>query len=167
MPQLAYWPVLFATAATALPYLLWRAHRQDAATRQRIALFVLSVAVGIAPFLVAVIAAPIVPGTRLPSGARDCRAVPRYGRAGPIVPMTAYSVLVRRVIDVRGLLQRTGRHTGARAVVWAASLLPLLLVAWQLYVHRDISLAKLASQPAFSPALAIGLVGLILDRHAR
>lgn len=138
--SLAYWPLVFTTAVGAVPYLIWRARQQPPQARQRVAVFVLTLVCGLTPFLLAVMVTPLVPALTGPPY-RNLVGVVLFSLLLSIVPMTAYAVIVRRVIDVRLMIQRTTRHSAARTAVWVLSATPLVLLISELYIHRELTLA--------------------------
>ena len=69
-------------------------------------LFVGALGIGLVPFLLAVVATPFVPMLRDPL-VRQGVGVVLYGALASIVPVTAYSVAVDRVMDMKFLIRTT------------------------------------------------------------
>ena len=79
-------------------------------------LFVGALGVGLTPFVLAVVATPFVPALRDPT-VQQVVGVVLYGALASIVPVTAYSVAVDRVMDLKFLIRTTLRYALARYAV--------------------------------------------------
>ncbi len=158
-PDRAYWPLLFAIAAPAIPFLLWKTRLESYEDRHRVMLFVGALAVGLAPFLVVVIATPFVPALRDPLVQPQVGVV-LYAALASIVPITAYSVTVDRVMDLQFLIRITLQYALARYAVWAVSLAPLVYVGLDVYANQQLTIAEYLER--FLPAgpLALSTAGL-------
>ena len=66
-PERVYWPLLFAIAAPAVPFLLWKTRFETYEARRRVVLFVGALGIGLTPFVLAVVATPFVPALRAPT----------------------------------------------------------------------------------------------------
>ncbi len=97
--------LLFGTAAPALPFLLWKSRFDARDERRRAVLFAGSLVAGLAPMLVAVLISPFVDFFDSPAN-RELVGIFLYAALLSVVPVTAYSVLVHRVIDVGLLITR-------------------------------------------------------------
>ena len=163
----AYWPLLFAVAVPAIPFLLWKARLETHEDRRRVMLFVGALVVGLAPFVLAVVAMPFVPALR------DMLVMQRvgivlYGGLASIVPLTVYSVAVDRVMDVRFFIRSTLKYATARYAVWAISFGPIAYVGFDIYANQQLTIAQYLerSRPVGPLALsAVGLVSLTLRPH--
>ena len=158
-PDRAYWPLLFAIAAPAIPFLLWKTRLASCDDRHRVVLFVGALAVGLAPFLVAVVATPFVPALRDPL-VQPRVGVVLYAALASIVPATAYSVAVNRVMDLQLLVRITLQYTLARYAVCAVSLAPLVYVGFDVHANQELTIAEYLER--FRPAgpLALSTLGL-------
>ena len=162
-----YWPLLFAIGAPAIPFLLWKTRLETYEDRRRVMLFVGALAVGLTPFLVAVVATPFVPALR--DGLVQQRVgIVLYAALASIVPITAYSVAVDRVMNLQFLIRTTLKYATARYAVWALSLGPIAYVGFDIYANQQLTIAQYfeRSRPVEPLALsAVGLVTLTLRQH--
>ena len=162
-----YWPLLFAIAIPAIPYLLWKTRFAGREDRRRVRLFVGALAVGLTPFALAVVATPFVPVLR--DGLVQQRlGVVLYAALASIVPVTAYSVAVDRVMDLRFFVRSTLKYATARYAVWAMSLGPIAYVGFDIYANQQLTIAQYieGSRPVGPLALSVvGLVTLTVRQH--
>ena len=162
-----YWPLLFAIATPAIPYVLWKTRFAEHEDRRRVWLFVGALAFGLTPFVLAVVATPFVPALR--DGLVQQRlGVVLYAALASIVPVTAYSVAVGRVMDLRFFIRSTLKYATARYSVWAMSLGPLAYVGLDIYANQQLTIAHYfeRSRPVGPLALsAVGLASLALRQH--
>ena len=159
-PERVYWPLLCAIAAPAIPYLLWKTRFEEHEDRRRVMFFVGALAVGLAPFLVAVVATPFVPALRDPV-LQPRVGVVLYAALATIVPATAYSVAVGRVMDLQLFVRVTLQYALARYAVWAVSLAPLAYVAFDIHANQQLTIAEYLE--GFRPAgpLVLSTAGLV------
>jgi protein kinase-like protein len=136
-----YWPMLFAVAAPAIVFLLWKSRVQTAADRRRVAWFVGSLVLGLSPMLLAVILTPLIQQLRNPEW-RTFIGVVLYVMLASIVPSTAYAVTVSHVLDVQLVIRRTIQYGLARSSVWCAIVGPLLFLTIDIYQHRKLTVAE-------------------------
>ena len=163
----AYWPLLFAIAAPAIPFLVWKTRLAACEDRRRVMLFVGALAVGLSPFVLAVVATPFVPALRDPSVQQRVGVV-LYAALASIVPVTAYSVAVDRVMDLQLFVRITLQYALARYAVWAISLGPLVYVAFDIHANQQLTISEYLerSRPAGPFALStVGLVALASRQH--
>ena len=166
-PERVYWPLLCAIAAPAIPYLLWKTRLEVHEERRRVRLFVGALAAGLAPFVIAVAAAPFVPALRDPS-IQPRVGVVLYAALASIVPVTVYAVTVTRVMDLQFLVRTTLQHASARHAVWAVSLGPLVYVGFDVHANQQLTIAEYLerSRPAGPLALStVGLFALVFRQH--
>ena len=166
-PERVFWPLLFAIGAPAIPFLLWRSRLEGEEDRRRVMLFVGALAIGLMPFVLAVVATPFVPALRDPLVQRRVGVV-LYAGLASIVPTTAYSVAVDRVMDLQFLVQVTLQYALARYAVWAFSLGPLVYVAVDIHANQHLTIAEYLgrSRPVGPLALsAAGLITLAFRQH--
>ena len=160
-PEGVYWPLLFAIAAPAIPFLLWKTRFETYEDRRRVMLFVGALGVGLTPFVLAVVATPFVPVLRDPSVQQRVGVV-LYGALASIVPVTAYSVAVDRVMDLQFLIRTTLQYALARYAVWAVSLGPLAYVAFDVHANQQLAIAEYLERFRPTGALALSSVGLMV-----
>ena len=166
-PEGAYWLLLVTVGTPAIPFLLWRTRLEVSDDRRRAMLFVRALAVGLTPFVLAVVATPFVPAFRDPLMQQRIGVV-LYAALASVVPITAYSVAVSRVMDLQFLVRTAIHYALARYAVWSASLVPLAYVAFDIYVHQQLTIAEYlrGSQPAGPLVLSTaGLVTLFFRQH--
>ena len=166
-PERVYWPLLFAIAAPAIPFLLWKTRFETYEDRRRVKLFVGALGVGLAPFLLAVVATPFVPALRDP-WVQQRVGVVLYGALASIVPVTAYSVAVDRVMDLKFLIRTTLQYALARYAVWAVSLGPLAYVAFDVHANQQLAISEYLERSRPTGPLAfssVGLMALALRQH--
>ena len=159
-PERIYWPLLFAIAAPAIPFLLWKTRFETYEAHRRVLLFVGALGVGLTPFLLAVVATPFVPALRDPS-VQQRIGVLLYGALASIAPVTAYSVAVERVMDLKFFIRTTLQYALARYAVWAVSLGPLAYVAFDVHANQELAVADYLERLRPTGPLALSSVGLI------
>jgi hypothetical protein len=137
---LFYWPTLFAIAAPAIPYVLWKSRVETMANRRRVKWFVASLVLGLSPIVFAVIITPLVPELGSPRW-RGRIGMVLYLALASIVPSTAYAVAVSRALDVHLVIRKTIQYGLARTSVWCAILGPLAFLSFDVYRHRDLTVA--------------------------
>ena len=160
-PERAYWPLLFAFAAPAIPFLLWKTRFESCDDRRRVMLFVGALAVGLTPFLVVVVATPFIPALRDPS-VQPRVGVVLYATLATIVPATVYSVAVDRVMDLQLFFRITLQYALARYAVWAVSLGPLVYVGFDIHANQTLTIAEYLERSRPTGPLALSTVGLIV-----
>ena len=155
-----YWPLLFTIGVPAIPFLLWKTRFEMSEDRRRVMLFVGALALGLTPFVLAVVATPFVPALRDPLVQQRVGVV-LYAALASIVPITAYSVAVGRVMDLQFLVRTTLHYALARYAVWIVSLGPLAHLGFDIYANQQLTVAEYLAR--FRPAgpLAISTLGLI------
>ena len=156
-----YWPLLFAVAAPAIAFLLWKSRVQTAANRRRVKWFVTSFVIGLSPMLVAVIFTPLIPQLKSPEW-QAFIGTTLYVMLASIVPSTAYAVTVSHVLDVRLVIRRTIQYGLARSSVWCAIVGPLLFVAFDIYQHRQITVAEYFSRERPIVPLVLSCLSLVV-----
>ena len=160
-PEGVYWPLLFALAAPAIPFLLWKTRFETYEDRRRVMLFVGALGVGLTPFVLAVVATPFVSVLRDPLVQQRVGVV-LYGALASIVPVTAYSVVVDRVMDLQFLIRTTLQYALARYAVWAVGLGPLAYVAFDVHANQQLAIAEYLERFRPIGALALASVGLMV-----
>ena len=130
--------------------------------RRRVMFFVGALAVGLAPFLVAVVATPFVPALRDPRCVQPRVGVVLYAALATIVPATAYSVAVGRVMDLQLFVRITLRYALARYAVWAVSLGPLAYVGFDVHANQQLTITEYVERSRLFGPLALSMVGLMV-----
>ena len=159
-PERAYWPLLSAVAAPAIPFLLWKTRLAAYQERRRVMFFVGTLAVGLAPFVLAVVATPFVPVLRDPLLQQRVGVV-LYAALASIAPITAYCVAVDRVMDLQFLIRITLQYALARYAVWLVSLGPLAYVAFDIQANQHLTIAEYLERSRPAGPLALSTVGLV------
>ena len=166
-PEGAYWLLITTIAAPAVPFLLWKTRLEVYDGRRRVMLFVGALAVGLTPFVLALVAAPFVPQLRDPV-VQQRAGIFLYAALASIVPITAYSVMVDRVMDLQFLIRVTLQYALARYAVWAVSVGPLVYVGFDIQANQHLTIAEYLERyrPAGPLALsAVGVIALASRRH--
>ncbi len=161
-----YWPLLFAVAAPAIPYLIWKSRVETADNRRKVTWFVSSLGLAFSPMLLAVLLTPLVPALASPEWSSRVGAI-LYIALASMVPTTAYAVAVSHVLDLHLVIRRTFQYGLAKSSVWCAILLPLFYVALDVYHYRGLRVEEyLTVRRPFEPLL-LSLVsfGILTYRH--
>lgn len=159
-PERFYWPLLCAMAAPAIPYLLWKTRFGTFEDRRRAMLFVGALAVGLTPFVLAVVATPFVSALQDPL-VQSRVGVALYAALATIVPVTVYSVAVDRVMDLQLFVRITLRYALARYAVWAVSLGPLAYVGFDVHANQQLTITEYLERSRLFGPLALSTVGLM------
>jgi hypothetical protein len=168
-PGSYYWPILLTIGVPIWPFLLWRARNALPEERRRVGLFVGGLVLGLAPMGVEVLLEAYVPPFRR---LMDDPAVVRatgiflFTMLAAAPAVTAYSVVVDRVFDLRVAIRAALRYAFARYTILGAMIGPFLALAWYTYDHREDTIARLLSGtgPALLLALGVGASVLLLLR---
>ena len=166
-PEGVYWPLLFVVAAPAVPFLLWKSRFEAYEDHRRVMLFVGGLAIGLTPFVLAVVATPFVPALQ-DLLLRQRVGVVLHAALASVVPITAYSVAVDRVMDLQFLVRVTLQYALARYAVWVVSLGPLFYLAFDIHANQQLTIAEYLerSLPAGPLTLStVGLIMLVLRQH--
>lgn len=160
-----YSAVLFACMLPAFPVMLIRARSAPAPERRRVRVFGLAFLVGSVPALLEVTAEALVPGyANMLRGSPSARATVTTLAVVPLltVPVvTAYAVLVHRLLGVRTAIHQGLQYLLARYTLAALTMLPFGLLVIVVYLHRKDSVVDILSTQAIS-LLAAGVLGIIL-----
>jgi GAF domain-containing protein len=156
-----YWPLILAVCLTALGFLVWNAWTTRTAERRRVHIFVAGLLVGFAPIFVEILLEAVSPGYARfatgPAGAWITEIVFVSLVAVPFV--TAYSVLVDRVLEIRFVIRMALQYALAKYSLLLLMALPLAGIVRYLYVHRDETLLQLVSGSGL-PLLTAALIVL-------
>jgi len=163
---LLYWPLLFAVAAPAIPYLIWKSRVETAANRRKVTWFVGSIGIALSPMLLAVLLAPFVPALGTPWWRARVGAV-LYIALASMVPTTAYAVAVSHVLDLHLVIRRTIQYGLAKTSVWCAIVIPLLYLTIDVYRHRALRVEEYLTvrRPLEPLLLSVISFGVLTFRH--
>ena len=163
---LLFWPLLFAVAAPAIPYLIWKSRVETAANRRKVTWFVASLGLALSPMIVAVLLTPIVPALGSPLWRARVGAI-LYIALVSMVPTTGYAVAVSHVLDLHLVIRKTIQYGLAKTSVWCAILLPLLYVVFDVYRHRELRVEEYMTvrQPLEPLLLSAISFGVLTFRH--
>ncbi|MCC6990636.1 MAG: GAF domain-containing protein, partial [Acidobacteria bacterium] len=159
-PKSLYWPLLFALALPAIPFLLAKARHVGLDGRRRVQLFLVALGLGFLPIVAAVIATPFVPAFRDPAVRQNVGLV-LYLALGSIVPMTAYAVAVNRVMDLQFVIRATLQYALARYAIWAVILVPISYLAVDVFVNRGLTFLQYIDARDPAGVLTLSGVGLV------
>jgi hypothetical protein len=165
-----YWPLVQGLTLPALPFMIWKTRRAPVTDRRRVRVFIAGLLLGIVPITLTVLLEAFVPPyaravTDSALGDWMARLVFLSLAAAPLV--TAYSVIVDRVVEIRLVVRSALRYALAKYTLLALIGVPLVGIGWYLYQHRDQTVLRLLSG---SGPVALGATvlaaGLILKvRH--
>ena len=161
----AYWGLIAALAAPALPLCFLRSRSAAPGERRRVARFGLGLALGLGPMVLEILAEALVPSFRRFMDQPTATAIGSLLLFPPLlcVPvMTAHSVVAQRLLAVRPLLGRAARYLLARTTLSVLMAAPLVALAFYLYARREQPLAVLVSGPEGLLLLSTGVAGLLL-----
>lgn len=165
-----YWPLIYTSSLTALGFLVWNAWTTRLADRRRVHIFVAGLLLGFAPIFVEILLEAVSPAYARfatgPGGAWITNVIFLSLAAVPFV--TAYSVLVDRVVEIRFVIRLALQYALARYSLLALMALPLVGIVRYLYLHRDETVLQLFSGsglPLLTAAvLALGFTLRMRDR---
>ena len=167
----AYWPLVIGLTAAAVPYLVWKSHRAETSEAWRVRIFAAGIAVAAGPILLDILLAGISPAYEAFSGrpeARPIRMLVLFSTLALVPLVTAYSVLVDRVIDVRIVLRTAVQYALARYTLLIVVSAPFVLLALYLFQHRQEPLARLFTGPQVIVSVALVAAGAAaLHRRSR
>jgi hypothetical protein len=139
-PNSAYGLLTYGIAILALPYLAWKSSTEGTPlVRRRVNFVFWALGVGIAPFLLAVVASIFFPVLGQAPW-RQITGIALYAALASTVPAIAYAVLVEQVMELRFAVARARQWRMARLFASVFGLLPLSYLLGDLYVHRDVTL---------------------------
>ncbi|HKH47999.1 MAG TPA: serine/threonine-protein kinase [Thermoanaerobaculia bacterium] len=166
-----YYMVLMPLIAPAIPYLVWKGRSLEDDEFRRVRLFVLSIAVGLGPMLLDVLAELFILPYRKYSHAHPgyhLGILLVFGLCTLAVPLgTSYAVLVHRALNVKLLARRAAQYTLARTSAIALATAPLAALAVYLYQNRERSLVELFSGSRLLLLLTAALAGAAALRYRR
>jgi tRNA A-37 threonylcarbamoyl transferase component Bud32 len=141
-----FWPVVIGTAAPGLVALARKARAAAAADRRRIGLFAIGLVLGFAPICIEVLLEAMSPSyarvmTQPPAQTVVAAVIFLTLAAVPVV--TAYSVMVDRVLEIRVFMRSALQYALAKHTLLLITTIPLVLLGRYVYVHRDQTVARL------------------------
>ena len=162
-----YWPILYSIGLPVFPFLFLKARNSLPDERRRTMVFIGGMAIGSVPIMSVVLAESLspalhaylsVPAHRVTSG------VILYAFRLLVPVVTAYSVVVHRVFDVRVAIRRAVQYALARSVVAVVTVLPALALAYLLYRQRSGSVSALFQGPGPTLLFGTAVAGLFVFR---
>jgi serine/threonine-protein kinase len=157
----AFWPLLLALAIPALPFLMWKSSRETHADRRRVRYFVGALAAGLSPMVLAVVLTPFVTALRDPAWRGQIGVVLHLALAS-VVPVTAYAVVVDRIMEVNLVIHKTAQYALARTSVWCASVLPLAFLVFDVSQHQSLTLEGYLQLPHPMALLAVSFGSFVI-----
>jgi hypothetical protein len=161
-----YSGTVFLLTLPAVPVMLMRAGAAPIDERNRVRIFALAMAVGIAPLCIEVILEALFPRyTAYLRSSAQAQAVMVTFAVGPlpILPIvTAYSVLVHRLLDIRIAVKRGVQYLLARWTLIFLVAAPFGLLASHVYERRHDSIASVLTGGRGAVLLALGVVAASL-----
>ena len=159
-----YWPVVLGLCLAAIPTMMWRTRHASTEERRRVALLASGLVLGFAPTAIWVFLQGVWPVV--------AEVLP-LRRAGWVVyptllstPLTtAYSVLVRRALEVRVVVRQAMQYALARYSAITVAAIPVVLLAVTLYRNRNKSVAQLVSTPSMLLLGAVAIGGIVTLRR--
>lgn len=161
----AYWGLIAALAAPALPFSFLRSRSAAPGERLRVARFGLGLALGLGPMTLEILAEALVPSFRRFMDNPTATAVGSlllFPLLLCVPVMTAHAVVAHRLLAVRPLLGRAARYLLARTTLSVLMAAPLVALVAYLYARREQPLAVLISGPEGLLLLSTFAAGLLL-----
>jgi hypothetical protein len=140
-----YWAALVFLLLPAMPLAWVRARLASPHERRRLGLFTTGLAVGLVPPLLVMASELLVPSVAqaMASGMRRRLAPVFYGLFLLVPLVTAYAVVVDRVLDVRTAMGRAFQYLLARTTLKLLTFAPVIVFAAYAYTHRATTLGDL------------------------
>lgn len=159
----AYPLLVMGLTAAGLPYLLWKSQRARVSERRRVQIFAAGLLAAAGPILLDILLSSISPAYEAFSvhpDAFDVRMLLLFSTLALVPLVTAYSVFVDRVIDVRVVLRAALQYTLAKYTLFALVSVPFVLLAAYVFEHRDKPLTNLFVGPRFAFSLTLMAAGV-------
>ena len=162
-----YWAIIFALELAALAIVVLRARMADRDEHHRVGLFLGGLVVGGSPILLQVLLTATIPAyfawLAQPNHLYVATLVV-YGFA-VIVPLTsAYAVLVGKLFDLRPIVRRALQYALARYTVLAFTGIPVFVVCWYVFTHRNDPGVDLFSSRTVLVGAGLAGCGVLLTR---
>jgi len=162
-PSGIYWGIVLGLALPALPVAWQRGRSSMSGERTRLAVFSAGLAVGIVPMAADILLEVAIPSYRqLMAENRSTQALALAGLLLAVPPVTAYSIVVDRVLDVRMAIGTALRYVFARVTLTAVALSPFVALGIFAYRHRDDTLTQLLGSGRGGTAAALAAAGLVM-----
>lgn len=162
-PVSLYWAAVFAPLLPVPVMLVWRTRRAAPDERRRVSLFAWGLAFSVAlPFAYAILPAvsrTIETFARQPAVEAVLRPLNLVSMFA-IAAVTAYAVVVQRVLEVRTILRKAAQYALARGTVAAAVGIPFALVLLHVYRERSATVESLFSGAPMFRIGALLLAGI-------
>jgi hypothetical protein len=162
-----YWLMLFLLSLTALPVAIARTRLSTGSERRRVTLFAFGLFLGSAPMLTEVVVGITFPRSRgwlARPGAMEAASYVLYGFLALMPIISAYSVLVQKVITIRLFVARALQYALARYTLLTLTVLPVVALLVYVARHRDETVSALLTSRTAAGALAAVAASLVLLR---
>jgi hypothetical protein len=168
--QSLYWPLIMAASLPSIGYLVWRTRTARLADRRRVRIFGAGLLLGFGPIAIDVLLGAIPAYSRYVTGSPVEVLIAQIIFLSLVaVPLvTAYSVMVDRVVEIRLVVRSALQYALAKYFLLGVMALPVAGIGWYLYRRRDETLLNLISGSGLQLLVAAGLAaGAILMVRAR
>jgi len=144
-----FWALLYPLLLPGLLAPLVRAFAAPVAERQRVSLFTITLAGGMAPILVSGLIEEFAPDlagwwTASPS-ARAVVDATVLGALLLVPPATTYAILTRQALTLRLVIERVTRYALARSSLAVLVTIPAMLLGWFFFLYRDQPISVVVS----------------------
>jgi Protein kinase domain/GAF domain len=161
--DLYVWTFLLVLSFPAPLFALWKIGGASIEERRRVRLFLAGLALGLIPALTAVVLEAFVPPFARLMEDPQARLVERLILRSLLIlspVITAYSVLVNRILDLKLYVRRAIQYALTRYALLSVAMAPFLLLGVYIVLHREQTLVQLLSG---SPIIlsVIGLGGVV------
>ena len=170
-PSFEFYSPLLLLVTLAFLVLLWRTRGAAGQEGRRARLFVAGLVAGLAPLFLEILLETAAPSYReyLDVGGRRALlgklvVIPSLMAA---LAITAYSVLVAHVLNVKLIARKAVQYALARYSAIGLAVVPLGALAAYLFQHRDWSLQKIFSGPHLPLLASSALVGMAALRYRK
>ena len=165
-----YWPLIAAASLAALLYLGLKVRSAPLSEKRRVRIFVAGLLLGFAPIAVDLLVLALAPEARRAFVEVFPLSIPQLIFLSLVaVPfVTAYSVLIDRVVEIRLVLRSALQYALARYTLLSLMILPLGVAGWYVYVNRGQTVLTLLSgvRPFLIGATVVG-AGVLLTMRQR
>jgi len=162
-PAQLYWTINLGLTLAALPVAWWRSRLAPRQERRRVAIFTSGLLVGIAPMVADVLLEAVFPAFRqVMARNREPQALVLQVSLLSMTFITAYSVIVEQVFDVRLAVGRALQGVFARGTLTLLAGMPFVVLGVLAYSRRDLSLARLVSSGTGALMAALTVTGLVM-----
>jgi serine/threonine-protein kinase len=162
-----FWPAVIAASAPGLVFLARKARAAAPADRRRIGVFAGGLLIGFAPISCEVLLEAIVPAyARFVArpAVQPIVAAVIFLTLTAVPLVTAYSVMVDRVVEIRLVIRSALQYALAKHTLLLLTAIPLLVLGWYLYVHRDQTVMRLLEGTGPVALLAVAAAAALAFR---